>query len=115
LASRTVAFDGKVYGRKIVVVLTDPLIGNVESHQTKLLKRYNYAMAKHVICKVTNAEQQQAETYGYWHSLPVGNRFSAVWDISEAAFAFAAAFKGNHPNDAQGSERTITRIPRSRG
>ena len=46
-------------------------------------------------------------------SLPVGNRFSAVWDVSESAFA--AAFKGDHTNDAHGSERTITRVQRSRG
>jgi hypothetical protein len=73
-------------------------------------------MSEHkTICKVTDAEQQQAETYGYWHSLPVGNRFSAVWDVSESAFAFAAAFKGNRTNDAHGCERTITRVQRSRG
>jgi hypothetical protein len=70
-------------------------------------------MSEHkTICKVTDAEQQQAETYGYWQSLPVGNRFSAVRDVSESAFA--AAFKGNHTNDAHGSERTITRVQRSR-
>jgi maltose-binding protein MalE len=66
--------------------------------------------AHKTVCRVTDAEQQQAETCRYWHSMPVGDRFSAVWDISAAAFAFAAAFKGNHTNDAQGSERAITRI-----
>jgi len=71
--------------------------------------------AHKTVCRVIDAEQQQAETYRYWHSLPVGDRFSAVWDISAAAFAFAAAFKENHTNDAHGSERAITRIQRSRG
>jgi hypothetical protein len=52
--------------------------------------------AHKTVCRVTDAERQQAETYRYWHSLPVGDRFSAVWDISEAAFALAAAFEGNH-------------------
>lgn len=66
------------------------------------------------VSRVTDAERQQAETYRYWHSLPVGDRLSAVWDLSEAAFSFAAAFKGNNRNDARGSQRAITRIQRSR-
>ena len=65
--------------------------------------------------RVTNPEQQEAETYGYWQSLTIGERLSAVWDASEAAYAFAAAFKGVPVNDAQGSERAITRLQRSRG
>ena len=65
--------------------------------------------------RVTNPEQQQAETYAYWQSLTIGERLSAVWDASEAAYAFAAAFKGVPVDAAQGSERVITRLPRSRG
>ena len=65
--------------------------------------------------RVTNPEQQQAETYAYWQSLTIGERLSAVWDASEAAYAFAAAFKGVPVDDAQGSERAIKRLPRSRG
>ena len=65
--------------------------------------------------RVTNPEQQQAETYGYWQSLTVGERLAAVWDASEAAYSFAAAFKGVPVDDAQGSERAITRLQRSRG
>lgn len=71
--------------------------------------------ADKTVCRVTDAEQQQVETNRYWHSLSVGDRFSAVWDVSEAAFAFAAAFKGNRANDAQGSERALTRIQPTRG
>jgi hypothetical protein len=65
--------------------------------------------------KVTDTEQQQRETYLYWRSLPIGDRLSAVWDVSEAAYSFAAAFKGVPTNDAEGSERFITRIQRARG
>lgn len=41
------------------------------------------------IRRVTDPEEQQAETYLYWQSLSVGERLSAVWDASEAAYAFA--------------------------
>ena len=64
--------------------------------------------------RITKPEQQQAETYRYWQSLTIGDRLSAVWDASEAAYAFAAAFKGVPVDDAQGSERVITRLQRSR-
>lgn len=67
------------------------------------------------IRRVTDNEQQQAETYRYWHSLSIGDRLSAVWDVSEAAYSFAAAFKGVPVNDAQGSERSTTRVQRSQG
>jgi len=58
--------------------------------------------------------QQQMETYRYWQSLPIGDRLSAVWEVSQAAYAFAAAFKGASAHDAQGSERILTRIQRAR-
>ena len=64
------------------------------------------------IRRVTDPEQQQAETYRYWQTLSVGDRLSAVWDASEAAYAFAAAFKGVPVDAAQGSERTIRRVQR---
>lgn len=64
--------------------------------------------------RVTNAEQQQRETYLYWQSLPIGDRLSAVWDVSEAAYSFAAAFKGVPIDDAEGSEGPATRIQRER-
>ena len=65
--------------------------------------------------RVTNPEQQEAETHGYWQSLTIGERLSAVWDASEAAYGFAAAFGRVPVNDAKGSERAITRLQRSRG
>jgi hypothetical protein len=64
--------------------------------------------------RVTDPKQQQAETYRYWQSRPVGERFSAVWEASVAAYAFANAFKGAPRNDANISEKTITRIQRLR-
>jgi hypothetical protein len=63
--------------------------------------------ADKTIGRVTNTEQQQAETYRYWQSLSVGERLSAVWEVSQAAYAFAAAFKGNPTNDAQISEELL--------
>ena len=63
--------------------------------------------------KVTDAEQQQRETYLYWQTLSVGDRFSAVWDVSEAAYSFAAAFKGVRIDAAKRSERPVTRIQRA--
>ncbi len=57
------------------------------------------------IRRVTDRERQQAETDRYWQSLPIGERLSAVWDVSEAAYAFAAAFHGVPVNVAKGSER----------
>jgi len=67
------------------------------------------------IRRVAGPEQQQAEAHRYWQSLPVGARLSAVWDVSAAAYAFAAAFNGVPLNDARRPQRTITRIQRSRG
>ena len=46
------------------------------------------------IRRVTDPDEQWAESYRYWQSLSVGERLSAVWDASEAAYAFAAGFKG---------------------
>jgi hypothetical protein len=60
--------------------------------------------------RVTDTAQQQRDTYLYWQSLPVGDRLSAVWDVSEAAYSFAAAFKGAPTDDAEGSDRAVTRI-----
>jgi hypothetical protein len=70
--------------------------------------------ADKTIRRVTDLEQQQAETNRYWQSLSVGDRLSAVWDASEAAYAFAAAFKGVPVDDAKGPDRAITRLQRPR-
>lgn len=65
------------------------------------------------IRRVRNPEQQEAETYRYWQSLPIGARLSAVWDVSAAAYAFAAVYNGARFNDAGRPQRAITRIQRS--
>jgi hypothetical protein len=45
------------------------------------------------IRRVTDLEEQQAETYRYWQSRPVGERLIAVVELSEAAYAFGKGFK----------------------
>jgi hypothetical protein len=65
------------------------------------------------IRRVPDPNQQRQESYDYWQGLPIGDRLSAVWDVSQAAYAFAAAFQGVVPHDAPGSERTITRVQRT--
>jgi hypothetical protein len=62
------------------------------------------------IRKVTDPKQQQAETYRYWQSIPVGERLVAVWEASVDAYAF----KGVRLDNEQRSERTLTRVQRAR-
>jgi hypothetical protein len=62
--------------------------------------------------RVSDPDQQQAETDRYWQSLSIGERLSAVWEASAAAYAFAAAFNGAPAHDAQRSQRSITRVQR---
>jgi hypothetical protein len=45
------------------------------------------------IRRVTDIEEQQAETYRYWASRSIGERLKAVCETTEEAYAFAAAFK----------------------
>jgi hypothetical protein len=67
------------------------------------------------ILKFSNPREQEQATLRYWQSLPLGERLSAVWDASEAAYSFAAAFKGGPPGyDARRLERTLTRVERPR-
>ncbi len=63
------------------------------------------------IRKVTDPRQQQSEIYRYWQSVPVGDRLTAVWEASVDAYAF----KGVRLDDEQRSERTLTRVQRTRG
>lgn len=51
------------------------------------------------IRRVTDPEEQELETYRYWQSRPVGERLVAVCELSEAAYAFAADFRGNSAHD----------------
>jgi hypothetical protein len=66
------------------------------------------------IRRVIDPQQQESETYRYWQSQSVGDRLTAVWDLSEAAYAFAAEFKGAPRHDDQGHERPLARIERTR-
>jgi len=45
------------------------------------------------IRRVTDLEEQQAETYRYWASRSIGERLKAVCETTESAYAFAAGFK----------------------
>jgi len=67
------------------------------------------------IRRVTDLEEQQNETYRYWQSRPVGERLIAVCELSEAAYAFAADFKGAPPHDAQGLQGSAAGAERERG
>jgi hypothetical protein len=40
-----------------------------------------------VIRKITTVEDQDAETYRYWQSLPIGERLAAVCEVTEAAYS----------------------------
>jgi hypothetical protein len=64
------------------------------------------------IRRVTDIEEQDAESYRYWQSRPIGERLVAVCELSESAYAFASAFKGAPAHDDQGSERSASRLQR---
>ena len=65
------------------------------------------------ILRVDDPGEQEQATLRYWQSLPLGERLSAVWDASESAYSFAAAFKGDsRDHDARRLERTLTRVER---
>lgn len=71
--------------------------------------------ADKTILRVDDPREQEQATLRYWQSLPLGERLSAVWDASEAAYSFAAAFKGDSRDyDARRLERTLTRVERPR-
>jgi hypothetical protein len=57
------------------------------------------------IRKVTDLEEQQAETYRYWQSRPVAERLAAVCELSEAAYAFKESFKGVAVDADRGLQR----------
>ena len=62
------------------------------------------------IRRVTDLKAQQAETYRYWRSRPIGERLIAVWETTAAAYAF----KGIKYDATRRSEATLTRVQRSR-
>ena len=63
--------------------------------------------------RVTDLEEQKAESYRYWQSQSIGARLIAVSELSQAAYSFAAAFKGVSAHDEQGLSRYPARIQRS--
>ncbi len=63
------------------------------------------------IRRVIDPKQQKIEANRYWQRLTVGERLSAVWHASVDAYAF----KGVRMDDEQRSERTLTRVQRTRG
>lgn len=67
------------------------------------------------VLRIQDPREQEQATLRYWQSLPLGERFSAVWDASEAAYSFAAAFKGDPPDDdPRRLKRTLQRVERPR-
>jgi hypothetical protein len=65
--------------------------------------------------RVTDLEEQETEAYRYWQSQSIGARLIAVSELSQEAYAFAAAFKGATDHDQQGLSRYPARIQRSQG
>jgi hypothetical protein len=59
--------------------------------------------------RVSDLDEQQAETYRYWQSQSVGARLIAISEVSQAAYAFKAAFKGAPANDEQELSRHPSR------
>ncbi len=60
------------------------------------------------VLRVDDLREQEQATLRYWQSLPLGERLSAVWDASEAAYSFAAPFNGDSRDyDARREKRTL--------
>jgi hypothetical protein len=49
-----------------------------------------------MVSKVTSREEQEAENYRYWQSIPVGDRLAAVCEVSEAAYAIKQIDRDAH-------------------
>jgi len=67
------------------------------------------------IRRITDLDEQQVETYRYWQSRPVGERLVAVCELSEAAYAFAADFRGEPAHDDEGLQGSASRVQHKRG
>jgi len=63
-----------------------------------------------VVRKVSSVEEQEAENYGYWQSIPVGERLVAVCELTEAAYAI----RESSQNANQGHERAHPSVQRTR-
>ena len=56
------------------------------------------------IRRVTSLEEQELEDFLYWQSVPVCERLLAACELSEQAYAFAAAFRRDHGDDVERPE-----------
>lgn len=66
------------------------------------------------IRRVTDPQEQDLETYRYWQNQPVGERLVAVCELSEAAYSFAAGFKGVSAIAGEGPERSSPRFRKAK-
>lgn len=62
--------------------------------------------------KVTDFDEQQAETYRYWQSRSPAERFEATWELSRDLYRDFYQQKGVESN-GEGSARSLTRVQRS--
>lgn len=60
--------------------------------------------------KVTSVDEQEAENYRYWQSIPVGDRLVAVCELTEAAYAIRELGQ----NADKRHERTLAHLQRAR-
>jgi hypothetical protein len=61
-----------------------------------------------IVRKVASVEEQEAENYRYWQSIPIGDRLVAVCELTEAAYAIREIGR----NADKGHERTHTHLQR---
>ena len=63
---------------------------------------------------VADFKEQQAETYRYWQSVPVGERIEAILELSETAYSFVGSggYGQRIPRTEEGSSRSVVRVQR---
>jgi len=66
------------------------------------------------IRRVADPEALELETYRCWQSRPVGERLIAVCELSDAAYAFTASFKGVPAHDDEQLQGPPSQTERSR-
>lgn len=58
--------------------------------------------------RVTDLDEQQAETYRYWQSLSDSDRMNATWEFTLEMYRMKGLIQ-----DAQGLQRSLVRIQRA--
>jgi hypothetical protein len=58
--------------------------------------------------KVTDLDEQQAETYRYWQSVSDSERMNATWEFTLEMYRMKGLVQ-----DAQGLQRSVVRIQRA--